>query len=57
MKTVEYFYDRHTKSWVVLAFDENGSEIDSDYCPNKEWRDISVSDFCKKHGIEKAVKI
>ena len=32
---IEYWYNRHTRDWVVQVYDNNDVEQESQYCPDK----------------------
>lgn len=55
--TIEYWYNRHTRDWVVQVFDNNDVEQDSAYCPNKEWRDSVIADYCKQYNTNEVKKV
>lgn len=47
---IEYWYNRHTRDWVVQVYDNYNRQQDSSYCPNKEWRDSVVADYSKEYN-------
>ena len=54
---IEYWYDHHTRCWVVLVFDAAEVEIESEYCPNREWLEIALRDFQEKYNIVEVKKV
>lgn len=43
---IEYWYDRHTRSWVVMQVDEEGNQIgEAKYCGTKEERDHIIKNY------------
>ena len=53
-KRLEYGYDRHNTSWVIIVFDEDGNEITSSYVGNKEDRDIEINYYKEMYSIEQS---
>lgn len=45
---IEYWYDRHARSWVVMQVDEEGNQIgEAEYCGTKEERDYIIKNYYK----------
>ncbi len=51
---IEYGYDRHYRSWVIIVFDENGNEIENSYVGNKADRDYEIEYFKEKYNVDKS---
>jgi len=54
---VEYWYNRHERAWVVQVFDDQDRECESEYCPDKVWRDSSIKSLCEKYGTQDVRKV
>ena len=54
---IEYWYNRHTRDWVVQVFDNHDREQESEYCPDKAWRDSTIQDFSKKYNTTNIIKV
>lgn len=54
---VEYWYNRRERAWVVQVFDDLDREQESEYCPDKEWRDSSIKGFCEKYSTQDVRKV
>jgi len=54
---IEYWYNRHTRDWVVQVFDNNDVEQESAYCPDKAWRDSKIKDFAKDYNTTDIKKV
>lgn len=54
---IEYWYNRQTRDWVVQVFDNYNREQDSEYCPDKAWRDSAIQDFSKKYNTTDIRKV
>lgn len=54
---IEYWYNRHTRDWVVQVFDNHGREQDSAYCPDKKWRDSQIKEFEEKYNTNDIKKV
>ena len=54
---IEYWYSRRARAWVVQVFDDLDREHESEYCPNKKWRDSSINSFCKKYSTQDVRKV
>lgn len=54
---IEYWYNRHTRDWVVQVFDNYDREQESRYCPNKEWRDSVIADYASKYNTSEIIKV
>lgn len=59
---IEYWYDKHTKLWVILVVDANGCEILDDWYEhqphqyNKFEKDLTINEWCERYNI-KAIKV
>ena len=51
-KRIEYGYDRHYTSWVIVVLDDNGDEIESSYVGNKNDRDFEINCYMNRYNIE-----
>lgn len=51
MKRIEYGYDRHYTSWVIIVFDEDGNEIENSYVGNKTDRDFVIAYYMKEYNV------
>ena len=47
---IEYWYNRHTRDWVVQVFDNNDIEQESQYCPDKASRDSEIEYLKAKYN-------
>lgn len=54
---IEYWYNRHTRDWVVQVFDNHDREQESEYCPDKAWRDSVIQDYSKKYNTTDIIKV
>lgn len=54
---IEYWYNRHTRDWVVQVFDNHDREQESEYCPDKAWRDSVIRDWAKKYNTTDIRKV
>lgn len=54
---IEYWYNRHTRDWVVQVFDNHNRQQDSAYCPDKEWRDSQIQEFSDKYNTTDIRKV
>lgn len=54
---IEYWYNRCTRDWVVQVFDNYNREVDSEYCPDKAWRDCTIKDFSNKYNTTEIKKV
>ena len=54
---IEYWYNRRDRAWVVQVFDDQNRQHDSEYCPDKEWRDSAIEDFCKQYSTRDVRKV
>ena len=54
---IEYGYDRKSKSWVTIVFDDQDNEIEASYDGNTVTRDFVIDYFKKQYNITKVVKI
>ena len=54
---IEYGYDRHCRCWVVIVFDKEGNELQSEYCGGKDWRDLTIKDFKETYHTDKVAKV
>lgn len=54
---VEYWYNRHERAWVVQVFDNYDSEHDTEYCPNKAWRDRAIEEYCEMYSTRDVRKV
>ena len=54
--SIEYWYDRYTRSWVVQVFDSNHYEVDCSYVGNKEDRDYEIDRFKNEYNTDKVTK-
>lgn len=54
--TIEYWYDRYTRSWVIQVFDEYHYEADCSYVGNKESRDYEINYLKQKYNVDKVTK-
>ena len=54
---IEYWYNRHERAWVVQVFDDLSREHESEYCPDKQWRDSSIKGFCEKYSTQDVRKV
>lgn len=48
---IVYWYDRHTRNWIVQVKDENGYEMDYSYSGNKISRDFEIECFKKEYNL------
>ena len=45
---IEWWYDKHARSWVVRTVDEHGEQLgDAEYSGTKEGRDFNLN-LCRK---------
>ena len=51
---IEYGYDRHYTSWVIIVFDEYGNEIENSYVGNKTDRDLEINYYMEQYNVDKA---
>jgi hypothetical protein len=56
-KKVSYGYDRHVRSWCVLALDEEGKEIASSYVYSYHEALLEVKRFKEWYSIDVAEKV
>jgi hypothetical protein len=56
-KKVSYGYDRHVRSWCVLALDEEGNEIASSYVYSYREALIEVKRFKEWYSINSVEKV
>lgn len=54
--SIEYWYDRYTRSWVTQVFDSNHYEVDCSYTGNKEDRDYEIERFKNEYNTDKVMK-
>ena len=54
--SIEYWYDRYTRSWVVQVFDSDHYEVDCSYVGNKEDRDYEIERFKNEYNTDKVTK-
>ena len=54
---IEYWYNRYTRDWVVQVFDNYDRQQESEYCPNKEWRDSAIKEFASKYNATEIIKV
>ena len=54
---IEYWYNRRERAWVVQVFDDLDSEHESEYCPNKAWRDSAIENYCKMYSTRDVRKV
>lgn len=54
--SIEYWYDRYTRSWVVQVFNAIDNEVDCSYTSNKEDRDYEIDRFKNKYNTDKVTK-
>lgn len=54
--SIEYWYDRYTRSWVVQVFDSRNIEVDCSYVGNKEDRDYEIDRFKNEYNTDKVTK-
>lgn len=54
---IEYWYDRHTRDWVIQILDNLDREVESEYCPDKAWRDAAIEHFTEKYNTTDVKKV
>ena len=54
---IEYWYNRHTRDWVVQVFDNNDVQQESQYCPDKSSRDNEIEYLARKYNTNEIKKI
>lgn len=54
---IEYWYDRHTRDWVVEVYDNNDIQQALERCADKTWRDSAIADFCEEYNTTETIKL
>lgn len=54
---IEYWYNRHTRDWVVQVFDNYDREQESEYCPDKAWRDSAIECYACEYNTRDIRKV
>lgn len=54
---IEYGYDRHYRSWVIIVFDEQGNQVDCEYVGNKSCRDCIINMFKEEYNTKDVRKV
>ena len=54
---IEYWYNRHTRDWVVQVFDNFNREQESMYCPDKTIRDGDILYLASKYKTSDIRKV
>jgi len=55
--SMEYWYDRKQKYWVIQVFDNFDCQVDGDNCPNQAWKKQSMEWLIKKYKITNIKKV
>ena len=54
--SIKYFWDRYTRSYIILVLDQEGNEIESEYVGNKvslQYELKSLSTYYKINDVNK----
>lgn len=54
---IEYWYNRHTRDWVIQVFDNNEIQQESIYCPDKAIRDNELKFLASKYDTTDIRKV
>lgn len=54
---IEYWYNRHTRDWVIQVYDNNEIEQECQYCPDKTSRDREIEYLASKYNTADIKKV
>lgn len=54
---IEYWYNRHTRDWVIQVFDNNDIQRECQYCADKSTRDHEIEYLAAKYYTDDIKKV
>ena len=54
--TLEYWYDRHQRYWVIQIFDSNDVEVESETMIRKPYLKESISEFKNRYNVVNVIR-